>query len=180
MIDRSVLMWFVRHREPWLTTAVRIITTLGGSAVLIPLVLSIGAWYRWGRHRSRPLALLSGAYGGSFLLSQAVKALTDRARPPANLAIGHFGGHAFPSGHATEAAAVYGMLAVVVATGISCRRGRVAVWAGAVLLVTMIGITRLYLAAHWLTDVLAGWALGSAWVLAILAAQRRTLDGDSR
>ena len=151
----------------------RIVTTLGSSAVLIPLVLIIGLWYRWRHHRPRPLALLGGAYGGSFLLSQAVKALTHRARPPAGLAVGHFGGYAFPSGHATEAAAVYGVLAFVVATGASPRRVRVAVWAGTVLLVTLIGITRLYLAAHWLTDVLAGWALGSAWALLIAGAKPR-------
>ncbi|HEV7535476.1 MAG TPA: bifunctional DedA family/phosphatase PAP2 family protein [Acidimicrobiia bacterium] len=168
--DQPVLRWFVRHREPWLTTAMRIITTSGSSAVLIPLGLAIGAWYRWGRHRPRPLTLLGAAYGGSFLLSQAVKALTDRARPPANLAIGHFGGHAFPSGHATEAAAVYGMLAIVVAAGTPRWRHKVAAWATAVMTVTIIGISRLYLAAHWFTDVLAGWALGSAWVLLLVAA----------
>jgi undecaprenyl-diphosphatase len=148
----------------------RITTTSGSSAVLIPLGLAIGAWFRWGRHRPRPLALLGAAYGGSFLLSQAVNALTDRARPPANLAIGYFGGHAFPSGHATEAAAVYGMLAVVVAAGTPRWRYKVAAWAMAVLTVTVIGISRLYLAAHWFTDVIAGWALGSAWVLLLVAA----------
>ena len=173
MIDRSVLLWFVRHREPWLTTAVRIVTTLGGSALLIPLVLAVGTWFWWRRGRLRPLALVAAAYGGSDLLSQAVRALTARTRPPPVFAVGHFAGYAFPSGHATEAAAVYGMLAFVVATGASPRRVRVAVWAGTVLLVTLIGITRLYLAAHWLTDVLAGWALGSAWALLIAGAKPR-------
>jgi membrane protein DedA with SNARE-associated domain/membrane-associated phospholipid phosphatase len=188
-LDRPVLLWFARHREPWLTTAMRVATTVGSSAVLIPLALSIGAWYRWGRHRPRPLVLLSAAYGGSFLLSQAVKALTDRARPPANLAIGHFGGQAFPSGHATEAAAVYGMLAVVVATGTPRWRYKVAAWAVAVAITVIVGITRLYLGAHWLTDVLGGWALGSAWLLLVLAgrqairglrASSRTLSADRR
>jgi undecaprenyl-diphosphatase len=150
--------------------AMRIITTFGSSVALIPLGLAVGAWYRWGRHRPRPLALLTVAYGGSFLLSQAVKSLTRRARPPATLAIGHFTGYAFPSGHATEAAAVYGMLAVVVAGGTPRWRQKVTVWALAVLTVTIIGISRLYLSAHWLTDVLGGWALGSVWLLLVMAA----------
>jgi undecaprenyl-diphosphatase len=167
--DQPVLRWFVHHREPWLTMAMRIITTFGSSVALIPLGLAVGAWYRWGRHRPRPLALLTVAYGGSFLLSQAVKSLTSRARPPASLAIGHFTGHAFPSGHATEAAAVYGMLAVVMAGGTPRWRHKVTVWALAVLTVTIIGISRLYLGAHWLTDVLGGWALGGVWLLLVVA-----------
>src|SRR5207247_1917142 len=81
--------------------------------LLIPLVLVTGAWYWWRRRTPRPIVLLGAAYGGSDLLSQAIRALTGRARPPASLAVGHFGGHAFPSGHTTEATAVYAMLAVV-------------------------------------------------------------------
>jgi len=53
--DQPVLRWFVEHREPWLTTAMRIVTVLGGSAFLIPLVLAVGSWY-WQRYRTpRPL-----------------------------------------------------------------------------------------------------------------------------
>ena len=173
--DRPVLSWFARHREPWLTTVMRIVTVLGGSGLLIPLVVSIGVWYRWRRGSFRPLVLLGSAYGGSYLLSQAIKALTDRARPPAALAVGHFGGHSFPSGHATQAAAVYGMVAVVLAATTPRWRRKVGAWAGAVSIATVVGITRLYLGAHWLTDVLGGWALGGVWLLLVVAAtQART------
>jgi undecaprenyl-diphosphatase len=61
------------------------------------------------------------------------------------------------------------MLAVVVASGTRRWRGKVAAWAAAVLTATLVGISRLYLGAHWLTDVLAGWALGSAWLLLVVA-----------
>ena len=53
-------------------------------------------------------------------------------------------------------------------------RRKVSAGAGAVFLVTVVGITRLYLGAHWLTDVLGGWALGALWFLLVLAASQAT------
>jgi len=150
----------------------RIVTVLGGSAALIPLVLGVGGWY-WRRHGTpRPLALLSSAYGGSHLLSESLKALVARSRPPVGLAAGHFPGASFPSGHATQSAAAYGMLAIVLAAGTTQWRRRVTAWTGAVSVITVVGITRLYLGAHWLTDVLGGWVLGSLWLLLVVAASQ--------
>jgi membrane protein DedA with SNARE-associated domain/membrane-associated phospholipid phosphatase len=170
--DRPVLLWFARHREPWLTTTMQILTTLGSSALLIPLVLAVGGWYWWRRRTPRPIILLGAAYGGSDLLSQSVRALAGRDRPPARLAVGHFAGHAFPSGHATQAVAAYGMLAVVLASGTPRWRRKVAAWTAAFSIATTVGITRLYLGAHWLTDVLGGWALGNLWLLVVVVASQ--------
>jgi undecaprenyl-diphosphatase len=168
--DRPVLRWFALHREPWLTSAMWAVTALGSSAWLIPLVVAVGAWYWWRKGTRRPVTLLAAAYGGAFVLSQTVRWLTGRARPPLTLAVAHFAGHSFPSGHATDATAVYGMLALVVAASTPRWTRKVSVWAGAVSIATLIGITRLYLGAHWLTDVLGGWALGTLWLLVVAAA----------
>ncbi len=170
--DRPVLEWFARHREPWLTTAMWIVTALGSAGVLLPLGLAVGGWYWWRRGQPRSFILLAAAYGGSELLSETVRALTRRARPPARLAAGHFDGFAFPSGHATHSVAVYGMLAVVLAAGMPRWPRKVAVWAGAVSIATAVGVTRLYLGAHWLTDVLGGWALGSLWLFLVVVASQ--------
>jgi len=170
--DRPVLAWFVTHREPWLNTAMQVVTTLGSSAVLIPLALAVSAWC-WRRHHTyRPFTLLAVSYGGSYLVSQSIKVLVGRPRPPASLVLGHYSSYAFPSGHATESAAVYGMLAVVLAAATPRWRRKVAAWTAAVLLVTLVGITRLYLAAHWLTDVLGGWCFGTLWFLLVLSASQ--------
>jgi membrane-associated phospholipid phosphatase len=177
-VDRSVLEWFVGHREPWLTPAVQVVTVLGSSAFLIPLVLAGGLLERRRHGSHRALALLAAAYGGGYVLSQGIKAIVARPRPPAGLALGNFSGYAFPSGHATQAAAVYGMLAVVLVSGVLTRRRPVAVWATTVMTVTVVGVTRLYLAAHWLTDVLAGWAVGASWVLLVLAVVPGPEAGD--
>jgi undecaprenyl-diphosphatase len=170
--DRPVLEWFARHREPWLTTVMWIVTAFGSAAVLIPLGLAVGGWWWRRRGTPRPLVLLATAFGGSELLSETVRALTRRPRPPASLAAGHFGGYAFPSGHATHSVAVYGMLAAVVAGSTLRWTRKVAAWTGAFSIATAIGITRLYLGAHWLTDVLGGWAFGNVWLFLVIVASQ--------
>jgi membrane-associated phospholipid phosphatase len=176
--DRSVLDWFVEHRQPWLDTVLQVLTVLGSSVLLIPLVLAVGAWY-WRRGGTlRPFVLLAVTFGGSKLLSDAIKWLVGRSRPPSDVWMGDFSGYAFPSGHATQAAAAYLMLAVVLLGGSHVRRHSAAVWAGAIAIVVVVGVTRLYLAAHWLTDVIGGWCFGTAWFLCVLVASK-AIDGRS-
>jgi membrane-associated phospholipid phosphatase len=166
-VDQSVLEWFVEHREPWLTTVMQAVTVLGGSSFLIVLVLGLGVRYRVRHATWRPFALLGSAYVGAWALSNTIKELADRARPPAAFAIGHYDSPAFPSGHATHAAAVWIMVAVVLTLSTSRKRTFIT-WAAAGSIVAVVGVTRLYLAAHWLTDVLMGWTIGGLWVLLLL------------
>lgn len=181
-VDGPTMAFFARHREPWLTTVMKVLTTLGGSTLLVP-VLALAGLTWWARRRSwRPLALLAGAYLGAVVLSRVVKVLTHRPRPPLRLAVGHFGGLAFPSGHATQAVAAWGMLAALAAVE-SPRWGRkVLVWTMAVAVAALVGVTRLYLGAHWLTDVLGGWALGAVWLTVVLVLARTvpSVRGGSR
>lgn len=169
-MDRPVLDFFVRHRRRWLNSAVGVLTTLGSAAVIVPLVVAVGAFARWRRRTWGPFLLLATAYGGAAIASQLVKALVGRPRPPARLAVGHFGGSSFPSGHATQVVAVWGMLAFVAAMGATTWARRVALWSGAVVVGLLVGTSRLYLGAHWLSDVLGGWALGGTWLLLVLVA----------
>jgi membrane protein DedA with SNARE-associated domain len=165
----------VAERKPWLTPLVQAITELGNAAVLIGLIALAGLGW-WTRTRSwRPLWLLASAYLGAEVLSDTVKDLTHRPRPPAAQAIGHLTGFAFPSGHATKATAVYGMLAALLAAATSSWARKVALWTAALLVAGLVGVSRLYLGAHWPTDVLGGFALGGAWLLAVLTAVR-TVD----
>lgn len=171
-LDRPVLDWFVAHREPWLTTTMNLLTALGSSGVLLPLVVLAGGWWWWRGRTVRPLIALGLAYIGAELLFQIVKVVTDRQRPSAEFAFRHYTGLAFPSGHATLAAAVFGALAALIAAASSSWRAKVASWAGAVFITIVVGVSRLYLGAHWLTDVLGGWALGAMWLTAVLVIAR--------
>jgi undecaprenyl-diphosphatase len=172
LLDGPVQRFFVVHREAWLTLLMRATTDLGNAAVLAGLVLLAGlAW--WARTRSwRPLGLLAAAWLGAWVLSDTIKLLTHRARPPVSQAIGHWTGFAFPSGHTTTAGAVYGMLAALLAATTPRWGRKVAAWTAALLLAGLVGLSRLYLGASWLTDVLGALALGAAWLFVLLTASR--------
>jgi membrane protein DedA with SNARE-associated domain/membrane-associated phospholipid phosphatase len=180
LLDRPVLSWLVVHREPWLTAVLAWVTDLGASWFLVPLVLVAGLAWRWRTGGWQPLGMLAAAYGGAWLLSKLVKSIVGRPRPPLATMAEHVTGMAFPSGHATNSAAVYGMLAVLAGTALGPWRAKVGAWAGLVLVVLAVGFSRLYLGVHWLTDVLAGWALGAAWVLVLVAGVRIRVGAGGR
>jgi membrane protein DedA with SNARE-associated domain/membrane-associated phospholipid phosphatase len=176
LLDGPVQRFFVGEREAWLTPLMRASTDLGNAAVLAGLIIVVGLGW-WTRTRSwRPLGLLAGAYLGTWALSDTVKELTHRPRPPAAQTIGHWTGYAFPCGHTTKAIAVYGLLAALGAAATSSWARKVGIWAAALLVAGLVGLTRLYLGANWLTDVLGGFALGGAWLFAVLTAAR-TVEG---
>jgi membrane protein DedA with SNARE-associated domain len=175
LLDGPVQRFFLAHREAWLTPVMRGVTLLGNAAVLIGLLLAVGLVWWWRRRTWRPLWLLAGAYLGAWVLSETVKDLTHRARPPAAQAIGHWTGYAFPSGHTTKATAVYGMLAALLAATTPRWGRKVAVWTAAALLAGLVSLSRLYMGANWLTDVLGALALGAAWLFVLLTATR-TVD----
>jgi membrane protein DedA with SNARE-associated domain/membrane-associated phospholipid phosphatase len=171
-IDQPVLRFFAHHREPWLTIAMLVLSRLGATAILVPLILIIGITWRLVGKTWRPLPLLAGAYAGTSLMYSVIKPLVGRARPPLALATGHFVGLSFPSGHAAQAAAVYGMLAALVAGSSEIWTRKVTVWGVAVFVALLVGVSRLYLGAHWLSDVLGGYALGGMWLFALIAFVR--------
>jgi undecaprenyl-diphosphatase len=168
LADPHVTAWVIAHRTGWLTSALKVLTWLGSTAFIIPAGLAIGLYFLIRRRTWRPLVLLAAAVAGAVGLYDIVKPLVGRPRPPAAIWIGHYTGASFPSGHATQSAAFYAMLAIVLGAGLSSRR-RAILWSAAALVVLIVGASRIYLAAHWLTDVLAGYALGATWVAIVVA-----------
>jgi len=137
-------------------------------------VLAAGVMLWITRRSTAPLVYLAASYLGAGVLFRIVKQLTHRARPPAHLAVAHYGGYAFPSGHATLSVAVWGAVALTIGANATWPRRTGLVAAAAVIAIT-IGVTRLYLGAHWLTDVLAGWALGAGWLAVTTLAIRSAI-----
>jgi len=178
-VDRPILDFFVRRRTGPLTDAVQAVSLLGSSAILVPATAVVGGAWWWRRHTWRPLALLGGCYGGSVVLYTVVKALVARPRPPAALAVAHFSGWSFPSGHATQATAFWGAAAVVMSGSNASWPRRVTAWTAALILAVAVGTSRVYLGAHWASDVLGGWIAGALWlaVVAVLVAAATTRRG---
>jgi membrane protein DedA with SNARE-associated domain/membrane-associated phospholipid phosphatase len=165
--DRPVLDRLVAHRTSALTAVLRVVTDLGGTAVLTIVGLLVAAVVARQTRSWRPVAFLAVTAAGSSLLTVAAKTLVGRPRPPAATRLVTANGSAFPSGHALNTAAIIGACAVVLWT---YRRARIWATTGAAVVVLLVGFSRLYLGVHWLTDVLAGYALGVGWLAAVTTA----------
>ena len=160
--------WVVARRIAWLSSAMEAITWLGSTVVIVPLLLLAVIGFVVRRRDLRSAVLLAGAAGCAVGTYSVIKPLVAEARPPASLWIGQFSGGAFPSGHTTESVAFYGMLALL----LSFKRRwimRALLWVGAAVIALAVGASRIYLAAHWLTDVLGGIALGITWIAIVMA-----------
>ncbi|AMY20111.1 MULTISPECIES: phosphatase PAP2 family protein [Nocardiaceae] len=172
-LDTAVLTWMVDHRTPWVTDVMTVVTTVGntvGVAVLTVILAAI-VWRRGSRRAAlATLAVMLLGWG----LMNGIKYAVRRTRPPTPERLVDLSTWSFPSGHAMMSAMVAAVAIVLIGRGLLARRsvgspgdrarkrGRAAaaVLTAATLL---IGFSRLYLGAHWCTDVLAGWALGALW-----------------
>ena len=178
-IDLDLLAFFNRPGTPWLDG---VMETASHRGVLLALAV-VAAIYLWRKspHGILAMVLFSVAIGAADLVSvRLVKPEAARVRPCAwdpKRVQQRFTGLAFPSGHAAQATAVWGMLAALVAAAATRWSTKVAAWSAAVFIAAVVGISRVYLGAHWPTDVLAGWALGAAVGagLVLLARLRHTL-----
>ena len=150
----------------WLQVAAGDITALGGIAVLgLFATIAIG-FMLIQRKRLSALMLVLGLAGG-VALSEGLKGVFERARPPALFQAVETINASFPSGHALLSTVFYLTVGVLLARTLPRRRLKIFVLGMAVLIALLVGATRVYLAAHWATDVLAGWSVGAAWAMSL-------------
>lgn len=163
---RDVVAW----RSGGLTWLAKALTRLGTDIVVYPLVV-LGALVCWRRtgHQSPGVLALVVLIAGQ-LVRVGINRGIGRPRPPAALHLVGASGFAFPSGHTTLATLAYALLAVLLS--LSFWRFRWAFVAVAVVLAVGVGLSRIYLAVHWATDVAGGWLLAMAWLALAALLQR--------
>jgi undecaprenyl-diphosphatase len=145
--------------QPPLTLAMRILTWLGSIALMGPAgAAAAWLWVRRGRRRAAVLLVVTLA--GAIVCDLVLKSAFHRPRPVPFFGLATPASYSFPSGHALISCCFYGLLA-----GLRERRPRWPGWAGAALLVAVIGFSRVYLGVHYPSDVIAGYAAGAAWTL---------------
>lgn len=146
----------------WVAQSVVEITTLGGYPVLVTLVTAIAGFLLVYRKFGPAIFMVAAIVSGT-VVSQLLKIVYDRPRPDIvdHLVATHTA--SFPSGHATMSAVVYLTLATMIVRLVDDVAVRIYVILMAVLLTFMVGMSRIYLGVHWPSDVIAGWALGTAW-----------------
>ena len=156
---------------------VLMVLTLPGDTRVAAVVLTTLTVALLIRRRMRLAACIAVAALGGVVLSPAIKEMVGRLRPVVPEPIATAPGPSFPSGHAATVTVTIGILLLVLlpALPVRLRRGAIVAGAGVVLLV---GLTRLALGVHFVSDVLAGWVLGAAWV-GLTATAFRGLRHDS-
>ncbi len=150
----------------WLETAANDITALGGLSVLALFATVAVAFLLIQRKRLSAFMLVLGLIGG-VMLSEGLKAVFERERPPSAFQAVETINASFPSGHALLSTVFYLSLAVMLARAFPRRHVKIYVIAVGVTIAVLVGLTRIYLAAHWATDVFAGWSIGAAWAMAL-------------
>ena len=171
--DQPVLDAMVAGRAPVLTVIVNGFTMTGGP-IGMPIigVVATGILVRVAR-AVRPLILSLVAGGGSLAMTLAIKSLVGRSRPPLAEAVPPYESSAsFPSGHALNAIVITGILVYSILLIVRTQRARwLTVIVGGAYAIA-IGLSRVYLGHHWLSDVVGAWLLGLAWLAVVIVAHR--------
>jgi undecaprenyl-diphosphatase len=163
-LDASVAQWGFDHAGPMSERVLTWVTYLGDTVVVIGLAVIL-AVVEYVRRPSRwlvPFLLL--VILGQNALTNGIKELLDRVRPTLN-PIAETLGPSFPSGHSATAAAFYAAAALVIGRGRS-HQTRALLAGSAAAIAVAVACTRVLLDFHWLSDVVAGLALGWAWFAA--------------
>lgn len=165
-LDEALHRYAVSHDG--FVTAMSALSLVGSAVVYVPVFALVVAWL-WRRDLPRLALFVIVTVAGSSLLNWAVKAAVNRSRPVLSDPVAEAAGLSFPSGHAQSAIVAYAVLLLVF---IPVLRGawRPVVVALAITMVVAIGFSRLALGVHFLSDVLAGYALGGAWVATMTAS----------
>jgi undecaprenyl-diphosphatase len=162
----------------WLEGAVRDVTSLGGAAVLVLVILAVAGFVALQR-QYHAFWLLIAAVAGGVLINVLLKHLFDRPRPDFVPPLMRAESASFPSGHSLLSAVVYLTLGALLTRLVRHMKARIYIVATALFLSFIVGLSRIYLGVHYPTDVLAGWTVGLVWaVLCWLVAdylQRRGL-----
>ncbi|WP_045233685.1 phosphatase PAP2 family protein [Deinococcus pimensis] len=159
---------------PLLTKVAYGVSVVGAWSATLPVVLLLAAWI-WTRARASAVFVVAGVCGAA-LLNFLLKLFFHRERPMDVTRLWHADDASFPSGHAMTAAA---LAATLVALTWRTRFRGLTVVLGALYALVM-GYTRVYLGAHYPTDVLAGWGLGVAWVASLALLMWPTLHRAQR
>lgn len=172
-LDHPALDLAVSLRQDWLNAFITGYTNIGGPIGMPILAVSIMVLLAVSRRSWTPVILLPAAAFGSLLMTVAGKDAIGRLRPPLELAVPPYeSSPSFPSGHSLNAVVIAGIVAYLLVLRQHRKRTRALTIVLAVLFAVTMGLSRVYLGHHWLTDVLVAWTLGVAWLAVVITAHR--------
>lgn len=153
--------------NPAFGEVMKAMSTVGSARVYLPALALVAAWLLY-RHRPRHALFAVVTVTGGAVLNALVKRAVQRARPVVADPVTTASGLSFPSGHAQSAVVTYATLLLLFWSAMRSLWRRVAAIVATVV-VLGVGLSRVALSVHYVSDVLAGYVLGIAWVLAMTA-----------
>ena len=162
LLDARITLWFHGHaRSPYTETMLGV-SLVNGIAGISILVVVFGAFLAF-RREWQWVAFTVAAVPGGMVINVLAKLAFARQRPAFDDPLVILSTYSFPSGHTVSSTLFYGTLAAFLTPRVppSARPG---LWIAALAIVTLVGFSRIYLGAHYLTDVVAGFAEGIAWL----------------
>lgn len=173
LLDQPTLEQAVAMRTPTWDRVVLLYSELGGPvpAIVLTALAVVGLSLLWRTWTPFLLMLLAGA--GSLAMSMTSKNIMDRPRPPEQLMVGDLEpSFSFPSGHALNATIIAGVLAYLFISRTRSWKAAAVAVPLAVLHTALMGLSRVYLGQHWLTDVVVAWFMSVAWLTVVLAGHQ--------
>lgn len=164
--DETVRAAVHQTATPILTAVMKIVTVFGSTVFLTTATLAGAAAFYYFKHK-RGLALLSLTMVGNTILLFSLKTGFKRVRPEPFFDYALPASYSFPSGHSLSSFCFYGILAALLTARMENRALKILVWTLAVVLILLIGLSRVYLGVHYPSDVLAGFAVGLIWVVTV-------------
>lgn len=144
------------------------ITYFGEWQIILPVALAISAVFFILKSRRYTFAFIASVAGGEMII-QLLKNIIERPRPPAIDALITTNGFSFPSGHSFIAVSFYGFIAYFLFCSLKKKTVKIISLCLSVIIILLIGFSRIYLGAHWPSDVLASYGLALIWLFLIIA-----------
>lgn len=176
-LDQITNAWMADGQNPSGRQLFSALTMLGSFKWLAILVLAVAGLLIYKKLRLESLILLGG-FALTAISIMLIKFLSDRTRPHSNLSLLE-NTMSFPSGHMAHSLFVYGFLAYLLSRCVRSKMHALWMMISGVGLAGMIGISRLYLNVHWLSDVLAGFTLAAAYLCLCIAYLESTRNNNN-
>lgn len=170
-IDHPFLVYVGAVRSDALTSIMRVITALGSGTVVAGLSIAAVAWFLYRRMTVHAMALVASV-GGAAFVAAALKRVLGRPRPSAFVAAAEQT-FSFPSGHAALSLAFFGILVYFLIRHASRFSLKFLAAAGGVAVIGAIGVSRIYLGAHWPSDVIGSYVLIGVWLVIVIRHMER-------
>jgi undecaprenyl-diphosphatase len=142
---------------------------MGSGLCVATLSLGVAALLVWQKRWYRLITLVLTVGGGSAL-NVGIKHLFQRERPVFEHPLVVLHSYSFPSGHTMAATLFYGLIAVFIMQSVRRWRWRVLTFVAALFVILLVALSRMYLGAHYLSDVLGAMALGLMWLATCITA----------